>query len=68
MLEMLKSSVDNANGMNTATLIVAAIVAIVLVVALYGCYKTMSSKKCCSSGKGTCECDAPAHCSVKKQN
>lgn len=52
--------------MNAATLVVLAVVALVVVCAIFGCYKSIHSKSCCGGGKN-CTCGQRKSCSIRKE-
>ena len=53
--------------MNTATLVVLALVVALIAGAVYGCFRTLHSKKCCGSGKSCCKDEETCHCSIRKE-
>lgn len=53
--------------MNTATLVVLALVVVLIAGAVYGCFRTLHSKKCCGSRKGCCKDEETCHCSIRKE-
>ena len=52
--------------MSTSTIIVAIILVIVIIFAIYGSYKTLHNERCCSDDKNCC-CAETKHCSIRKE-